>query len=136
MIPPEERPPVVDIKKGKDLNLKGGKENPDLKTPAEYVKMFAEKGEKIKEETVKRQKGDRVPQKKRYTLKERMAKISDDVKRQMLIDALYEKLMKSQTSIVVTTETAKVLVLKKTDKNFLDESIKVSIDNKLLTNNF
>lgn len=132
VVPPEERPPIVDIKKGKDLNFK---EN-DVKSPEEYVNMFVQKGEKIKVDTIKRQKGDRVPQKKRYTLKERMAKLSEDVKRQMLIDALYEKLMKSQTSIVVTSETAKVLVLKKTDKNFLDESIKVSIDNKLLEDNF
>ena len=57
VIPPEERPPVVDIKKGKDLNFKSN----DLKSPEEHIKMFVDKSEKIKNDTVKRQKGDRVP---------------------------------------------------------------------------
>ena len=54
----------------------------------------------------------------------------------MLIDELYLKLITAQASIIVTSATAKFLVVKKEDKNFLNEYLKGCIDRAVLEEDF
>ena len=54
----------------------------------------------------------------------------------MLIDNLHNKLIRSQASIIVSSATAKFLVVKKEDKNFLNEYLKSCIDKAVLEENF
>ena len=44
--------------------------------------------------------------------------------------------MRSQTSIMVTSSTAKLIVIKKEDKTFLNEALKQSIDKVIIDENF
>ena len=45
---------------------------------------------------------------------------------------MHDSLMRSQTTIFVTSATAKVIVIKKEDKTFLNEALKQSIDRVIL----
>lgn len=62
---------------------------------------------------------------------ERLQKIED-----MLVDKMHYALVRSQASIVVTSATAKFLVVKKEDKNFLNEYLKGCIDKAVLEEDF
>jgi hypothetical protein len=44
--------------------------------------------------------------------------------------------MRSQTSIIVTSATAKLIIIKKEDKTFLNEALKQSIDRVIIDENF
>jgi len=44
--------------------------------------------------------------------------------------------MRSQTSIVVNSATAKLIIIKKEDKTFLNEALKQSIDRVIIDENF
>lgn len=44
--------------------------------------------------------------------------------------------MRSQTSIMVTSATAKLIIIKKEDKTFLNEALKQSIDRVIIDENF
>jgi len=54
----------------------------------------------------------------------------------MLVDKLYEVLVSAQASVVVTSATAKFLVVRKDDKNFLDAYLKSCIDRAVLDEDF
>ena len=58
-------------------------------------------------------------------MKDVMAK---EMVERMSVQALYDILVVSQASIVVNSATAKLLVIKKEDKNFLSEELKFAID--------
>ena len=62
---------------------------------------------------------------------ERIQKIED-----MLVDKMHYALVRSQASIVVTSATAKFLVVRKEDKNFLNEYLKGCIDRAVLEEDF
>lgn len=49
---------------------------------------------------------------------------------------MHESLMRSQTSIMVTSSTAKLIIIKKEDKTFLNEALKQSIDRVIIEENF
>lgn len=51
-------------------------------------------------------------------------------------DRLYPHLMKAQVSIIVTSATAKFLVVKKEDKSLLNEYLRVCMDRAILETNF
>eukprot|EP00347_Sterkiella_histriomuscorum_P020912 403335983 len=53
-----------------------------------------------------------------------------------LYDRLMQELLKSQLTVVAHTSTVKVMVVKKDDKNFLNETLKNIIDRKLLEKKF
>ena len=50
--------------------------------------------------------------------------------------ALYDVLIASQASVVVDSTTAKLLVIRKEDKNFLSEELKFAIDQSILAEDF
>ena len=54
----------------------------------------------------------------------------------MSAQALYDILVVSQASVVVNSTTAKLLVIRKQDKNFLSEELKFAIDQAILSENF
>lgn len=54
----------------------------------------------------------------------------------MFIEFMHESLMRSQTSIMVTSSTAKLIIIKKEDKTFLNEALKQSIDRVIIEENF
>jgi hypothetical protein len=54
----------------------------------------------------------------------------------MLVDKLHTPLMTSQASVVVTSATAKFLIVKKESKNFLDAYLKGCIDQAVLAEDF
>ena len=54
----------------------------------------------------------------------------------MFIEFMHESLIRSQTSIMVTSSTAKLIVIKKEDKTFLNEALKQSIDKVIIDENF
>ena len=49
---------------------------------------------------------------------------------------LYEQLMQAQASVIVTSSSAKFLVIKKEDKSLLNEYLRVCIDRAILETNF
>jgi len=53
-----------------------------------------------------------------------------------LIAKLHDSLSRSQTSIVVTTHTAKFIIVRKENKSFLNEALKQAIDKVILDSNF
>jgi hypothetical protein len=53
-----------------------------------------------------------------------------------LVAKLHDNLLRSQTSIVVTTHTAKLIVVRKEDKSFLNEALKQAVDKIILDMNF
>ena len=54
----------------------------------------------------------------------------------MFIEYMHQSLMRSQTSIMVTSSTAKLIIIKKEDKTFLNEALKQSIDRVIMEENF
>lgn len=54
----------------------------------------------------------------------------------MFIDHMHDNLMRSQTSIMVISAVAKLIVIKKEDKTFLNEALKQSIDKVIIEENF
>jgi hypothetical protein len=54
----------------------------------------------------------------------------------LFIEHMHERLMRSQTSIMVTSATAKLIIIKKEDKTFLNEALKQSIDRVIIDENF
>ena len=54
----------------------------------------------------------------------------------MSIDALYDLMTVSQASVVVDSTTAKLLVIRKDDKNWLNEELKFAIDSAILAEDF
>ncbi len=54
----------------------------------------------------------------------------------ILIAKLHDNLLRSQTSIVVTTHTAKLIIVRKEDKSFLNEALKQAVDKVILDTNF
>ena len=61
---------------------------------------------------------------------------SDEAYHQMFIDHMHDNLMRSQTSVMVTSATAKLIVIKKEDKTFLNEALKQSVDKVIIEENF
>lgn len=53
-----------------------------------------------------------------------------------MVAKLHDNLLRSQTSIVVTTHTAKLIVVRKEDKSFLNEALKQAVDKIILDMNF
>ena len=49
---------------------------------------------------------------------------------------MQDMLMRSQTSIVVMSATAKLIIIKREDKTFLNENLKQSIDRAILEQDF
>lgn len=49
---------------------------------------------------------------------------------------MHENLLKSQTSIMITSAIAKLIIIKKEDKTFLNEALKQSIDKVIIDENF
>jgi hypothetical protein len=49
---------------------------------------------------------------------------------------MHDNLIRSQTSIMVTSATAKLIVIRKEDKTFLNEALKQSIDRVIIEQNF
>ncbi len=49
---------------------------------------------------------------------------------------MHDNLMRSQTSIVVVSSSAKLIVIRREDKTFLNESLKESIDKVILEQDF
>lgn len=56
----------------------------------------------------------------------------DEICNRKLIDFMQDNLTRSQTSIVVMSATAKLIVIRREDKTFLNESLKQSIDRVIL----
>lgn len=60
----------------------------------------------------------------------------DEQCQRKFIDHMHDSLMRSQTSIYVNSATAKLIVIMKEDKTFLNEALKQSIDRVILDQNF
>ena len=54
----------------------------------------------------------------------------------MSVDVLYDLMTVSQASVVVDSTTAKLLVIRKEDKNWLNEELKFAIDSAILAEEF
>ena len=54
----------------------------------------------------------------------------------MFADHMQDSLIRSQCSIIVTSAEAKVIVINKEDKSFLNESLKQAIDKAIMDKNF
>jgi hypothetical protein len=52
------------------------------------------------------------------------------------IDLMHDCLIRSQTTIQVTSATAKLVVIRREDKTFLNEALKQSIDKIILDQDF
>lgn len=55
---------------------------------------------------------------------------------EQFVDEVYPHLMKAQVSIIVTSASAKFLVIKKEDKCLLNEYLRVCMDRAILETNF
>ena len=55
---------------------------------------------------------------------------------ELLVNRLHDNLVRSQTSIIVTTAIAKLIQIRKEDKSFLNEALKQSVDKVILDQNF
>ena len=49
---------------------------------------------------------------------------TEETYQNLFIEYMHESLMRSQTSIIVTSATAKLIIIKKEDKTFLNEALK------------
>jgi hypothetical protein len=54
----------------------------------------------------------------------------------MLVEKLQDNLIRSQTSVVCSSSTAKLIVIRKEDKSFLNEALKQAMDKVILDQNF
>jgi len=125
-VDPAKLAPPIDLVNGTDLDGEG---KLDLRTAFEKQRMQVK--DQILELTKKR-----VPHKKRYNYKDRMDILTEDVANRLLVEKLQDNLLRSQASIVVSTSSAKMLVIKKEDKNFLNEYLKSCIDKVVLAEDF
>lgn len=76
---------------------------------------------------------EKVPVHKRK--KDHKDRLQRKVEKQF-VDRLYPHLMKAQVSIIVTSATAKFLVIKKEDKSLLNEYLRVCMDRAILETHF
>lgn len=90
--------------------------------------------DQIKELTKVRISEEKVTkvQKKKIDHKDRLQKKVEEE----FSGRLYQQLMQAQHSIIVTSSTAKFLVIKKDDKNLLNEYLRLCIDKAILETNF
>lgn len=56
----------------------------------------------------------------------------EEICQRKFVEHMLDLLIRSQTSVFVTSATAKVIVIKKEDKSFLNEALKQSIDRVIL----
>jgi hypothetical protein len=56
----------------------------------------------------------------------------DEICSRRFVEHMLDSLVRSQTTIFVTSATAKLIVIKKEDKTFLNEALKQSIDKVIL----
>jgi hypothetical protein len=60
----------------------------------------------------------------------------EEVCQTKFIEHMQDSLLRSQTTIYVTSANAKLIVIRKEDKSFLNEALKQSIDKVVLDQNF
>ena len=56
----------------------------------------------------------------------------DEICQRRFVEHMLDSLIRSQTTVFVTSATAKLIVIKKEDKTFLNEALKQSIDKVIL----
>ena len=81
-------------------------------------------------------KGTSVFSRSRHQAKKLEDDFTEETYQNLFIEYMHESLMRSQTSIIVTSATAKLIIIKKEDKTFLNEALKQSIDRVIIDENF
>ena len=107
--------------------------NPNVDLDVKHA--YEETTKNVKDQIIEMTRS-RTPEKKEMSAEEMDVYLTEQKAEQMLIEQIHQNLIKSQMSIVVNSATAKFLVVRKEDKNFLNEYLKGCIDRAIFNENF